>query len=273
MSANLEVIESAAGSDASSLYSDDESSEDIMASFWRQYSVKYAPVYSFKVKNSFKSTKFAGRQLPALTCSLSYTRGHQSDYATAVVKPTHDNDRWIRKIKVFPDKQEVKVYGKRWSLWGWCHLQLRGEWDWSSGRRYPLLAYSLTTKWESDAHLMSSKFSIPRAPSLVQLRPYWNVKKHLPSMSGQLGGNEGDAVTVTQPYCHARIPRMELVLTAGRPSNWRSIWPPTNWFGNKKSAALKKLEWEESLEHDSRKDQFLRSLSEQDRLAYFQSHT
>ncbi len=83
----------------------------------------------------------------------------------------------------------------------------------------------VTTKWENDAHNMSSKFNvssmayfankltnglcntqsmfvhmqlsvcallltvwcttqIPRAPSLVQLRPHWNVKKHLPSMSG-----------------------------------------------------------------------------------------
>ncbi|DBA75158.1 hypothetical protein WJX77_008283 [Trebouxia sp. C0004] len=273
MDAKLEVVDSDTDGDAVSYFSEGESSEDVLASFWRQYSIKYAPVYTFKVKNSFQNSRLLGRQLPALTCSLSYTLGHQSNYATAVVKPTHDNNRWIRKIKVYPDKQEVKVYGKRWSLWGWCHLQLRGEWDWSSGRRYPLLEYSVTTKWENDAHNMSSKFNIPRAPSLVQLRPHWNVKKHLPSMSGRLGGDEGDAVTVTQPYCHAKIPRMELVLTAGKASNWRSIWPPTNWFGNRKTAAQRKLQWEESLDHDSRKDQFLRSLSEEDRLAYYQSHT
>ena len=53
MSANLEVIESPAGSDALSYYSGDESSEDVLASFWRQYSVKYAPVYSLKVKNRY----------------------------------------------------------------------------------------------------------------------------------------------------------------------------------------------------------------------------
>ncbi|KAA6424151.1 MAG: hypothetical protein FRX49_06110 [Trebouxia sp. A1-2] len=233
MDAELEVVENDTDGDAVSCYSEVESSEDVLASFWRQYSIKYAPVYTFKVK------------------------------------PTHDNNRWMRKIKVYPDKQEIKVYGKRWSLWGWCHLQLRGEWDWSSGRRYPLLEYSVTTKWENDAHNLSSKFNIPRAPSLVQLRPHWNVKKHLPSMSGRLGGDEGDAVAVTQPYCHAKIPRMELVVTPGKASNWRSIWPPTNWFGSKKTAAQRKLQWEESLDHDSRKDQFLRSLSEEDRVGKY----
>lgn len=25
---------------------------------------------------------------------------------------------------------------------------------------------------------------VPRAPSLIQLRPHWNLKKHLPSVSG-----------------------------------------------------------------------------------------
>lgn len=57
------------------------------------------------------------------------------------MKPTYSNSRWIRKVKVYPDKKEVKVYGKRWALWGWCHLQLTGEWDWSSGRRLPTLEY------------------------------------------------------------------------------------------------------------------------------------
>lgn len=273
MSGNGEVVDYDTDADVQSYYSGDESSEDVLASFWRQYSIKYQPVYALKVKNSFQSTKVLGRQLPALTCSLSYTLGHQSNYAAAVMKPTYDNNRWIRKIKVYPDKQEVKVYGKRWALWGWCHLQLRGEWNWTSGRKYPLLEYSVTTKWENDAHNIGSKFNIPRAPSLIQLRPHWNVKKHLPSMSGRLGGNEGDAVTVTQPYCHARIPRMELVLTAGKPSNWRTIWPPTNWFGSKGKAARRKLQWEESLEHDSRKDHFLRSLNAEDRLAYYNSHS
>ena len=75
MSANLEVIESAAGSDATSLYSDDESSEDIMASFWRQYSVKYAPVYSLKVKNRYwiwtsaaHGTQLAGAKHVKVAC-------------------------------------------------------------------------------------------------------------------------------------------------------------------------------------------------------------
>ncbi|KAL3133816.1 hypothetical protein ABBQ32_008290 [Trebouxia sp. C0010 RCD-2024] len=248
-----------------------DTSEDVFASFWRQYSVKYSPVYALKIKNSFPSTSVGGRQLPALTCSLSYTLGRQSNYSTAVVKPTYSNSRWIRKVKVYPDKKEVKVYGKRWALWGWCHLQLTGEWDWSSGRRLPTLEYLVTTKWENDAHNMSSKFKVPRAPSLIQLRPHWNLKKHLPSMSGRVGGTESDVV-VTQPYCHARIPRMELVINNGKPTNWKSIWPPTNWFTNKSKAARRKLEWEESLEHDSRKDQFVRSLSSEDRIAYYTAH-
>lgn len=42
----------------------------------------------------------------------------------------------------------------------------------------------------------------------------------------RVGGTESDVV-VTQPYCHARIPRMELVLAPGKPTNWKSIWPPT----------------------------------------------
>lgn len=36
---------------------------------------------------SFPSPSVGGRQLPALTCSLSYTLGHQSDYLTAVASP------------------------------------------------------------------------------------------------------------------------------------------------------------------------------------------
>lgn len=98
------------------------------------------------------------------------------------------------------------------SNYGECSLQLKH-----------LFCCRVTTKWENDAHNMSSKFNvssmaycaktlglcntqsmfahmqlsvcallltvwctvqIPRAPSLVQLRPHWNVKKHLPSMSG-----------------------------------------------------------------------------------------
>ena len=49
-----------------------------------------------------------------------------------------------------------------------------------------------------------------------------------PSMyvSRRVGGNESDMV-LSQPYAHARIPRMELVLHAGKPTNWKSIWPPT----------------------------------------------
>lgn len=43
----------------------------------------------------------------------------------------------------------------------------------------------------------------------------------------QLGGTQGAQQSVDQAYCHCKIPRMELVLNAGKPSNWRSIWPPT----------------------------------------------
>ncbi len=51
MDAELEVIENDTDGDAVSCYSEGESSEDVLASFWRQYSIKYAPVYTFKVKN------------------------------------------------------------------------------------------------------------------------------------------------------------------------------------------------------------------------------
>lgn len=90
MSANLEVIENDAGSDAASYYSGDESSEDVLASFWRQYSVKYAPVYSLKVKNRYsiwtlsahgtqvagaKQVKLPARQrMPITACTLLTSR-------------------------------------------------------------------------------------------------------------------------------------------------------------------------------------------------------
>ena len=45
-----------------------------------------------------------------------------------------------------------------------------------------------------------------------------------------------------------------------------------SWFNNKGKAARRKLEWEDSLEHDSRKDQFVQSLSAEDRQAYYASH-
>ena len=45
-----------------------------------------------------------------------------------------------------------------------------------------------------------------------------------------------------------------------------------SWFSNKGKAARRKLEWEESLEHDNQKDQFVRSLSPEDREAYYASH-
>lgn len=45
-----------------------------------------------------------------------------------------------------------------------------------------------------------------------------------------------------------------------------------SWFNNKGKAARRKLEWEESLEHDSRKDQFFRCLSPEDQQAYVASH-
>lgn len=51
MDAELEVVENDTDGDAVSCYSEVESSEDVLASFWRQYSIKYAPVYTFKVKN------------------------------------------------------------------------------------------------------------------------------------------------------------------------------------------------------------------------------
>lgn len=57
------------------------------------------------------------------------------------LKPTNPNSSFIRKVKVFPDKQEVRVYGKRWNLWGWANLQVQVDWDWASGRRRPLIQY------------------------------------------------------------------------------------------------------------------------------------
>ena len=58
------------------------------------------------------------------------------------VKPSNPNSGWIRKIKVFPDKQEVRVFARRWNLGGWAVLQAQGDWDWSSGRKYPLIQYT-----------------------------------------------------------------------------------------------------------------------------------
>ncbi len=51
MDAELEVVDNDTDGDAVSYFSEGESSEDVLASFWRQYSIKYAPVYTFKVKN------------------------------------------------------------------------------------------------------------------------------------------------------------------------------------------------------------------------------
>ena len=45
-------------------------------------------------------------------------------------------------------------------------------------------------------------------------------------VSRRVGGSESDVV-VSPAYAHARIPRMELVVSAGRPTNWKSVWPPT----------------------------------------------
>lgn len=42
----------------------------------------------------------------------------------------------------------------------------------------------------------------------------------------QVGGASGEQHSVEESYLHARIPRMDLVITAGKPSNWKSVWPP-----------------------------------------------
>ena len=127
----------------------------------------------------------------------------------------------------------------------------------------------MTTKWENDAHNMSSKFKVrlcpdfsshalheppgrelenmsclhvcfflvlcllllagcicyrlvhapsnlqvPRAPSLIQLRPHWNLKKHLPSMSGY-----GPWLLSVYAHCH---------LTAGNLAWCVMLVPGTN---------------------------------------------
>ncbi len=51
MSGTVEVVDYDTDASAPGYYSGDESSEDVLASFWRQYSVKYTPVYAVKVKN------------------------------------------------------------------------------------------------------------------------------------------------------------------------------------------------------------------------------
>jgi len=211
-----------------------------------------------------------GQVLPALTCSLSYTRGHNADYATAVVKPTNPNTKWIRKIKAFPDKQTVTVYAKRWNLWGCVYVGGHAGWDWSLGKSF--FGYTLNTKWENPAPV-TSKLKIPKAPSLIQLRPYWNVKRHLPVIQGQIGGGHGETHTLEPASCHCKIPKMELVLTVGKPTNWRSIWPPTKiLFGSKDKSLQRKEAWEQSLDTDSRRDQFIQSLSPMDRLEYYNTH-
>lgn len=115
--------------DTSSQTSSNDTSLSTASSFWEHYTFKWQPVYGVKAKNrfdqhlcqikansaatdlrccicsafcafcslrvkllgvcSFRSTTLFGRQLPALTCSLSYTKGHQSEYLTAVVR--HDD--------------------------------------------------------------------------------------------------------------------------------------------------------------------------------------
>ena len=45
------------------------------------------------------------------------------------------------------------------------------------------------------------------------------------------------------------------------------------WFNSSQGQAKKKLQWEQSLEHDSRKDLFVQSLSPENREAYYKAHT
>ena len=63
MSGNGEVVDYDTDADVQSYYSGDESSEDVLASFWRQYSIKYQPVYALKVKNRYASLTWLQAQL------------------------------------------------------------------------------------------------------------------------------------------------------------------------------------------------------------------
>ena len=44
------------------------------------------------------------------------------------------------------------------------------------------------------------------------------------------------------------------------------------WFNNKKQHARRKLQWEQSLEHDSRKDFYIESLNPEEQQRYHEAH-
>lgn len=255
-------------SDTASLYTaSEESGEDLGAALSKVFGFRCQPEFVVKAKKSFSRSQISGWELPAVTTSLSYTLGRQSNYCTAVVKPTHAHNKWVRKVKICPESKEVKVVSQAWKLFGGA-VKLQGTLGWVAGNKYPTLSYRVGSDFDHGP--IKQKPKIPAPPSQLAVRPHLNFKYVVPQMSGHVAGGGVDN-SVTMPYVHLGIPRVELLIEPGKPANWKAMGP-TQWFGSSQGQAKKKLQWEQSLEHDSRKDLFVQSLTPEDREAYYKAH-